>query len=503
MATRLCPGLGFLREAPLAMSSDAGAGCKNNNETGEPPSAECMKLIHITMCAVAALLVAGCASRGNPSMSFGGSLVEHSLLRVDDHVSFALEDGPETRNFTVACNAPQAWLLYSDLRTGRSYPVNARRYGVRKELDERQAQALKALPAVERGCRAAPPDWREVQRSPDGTFTLIDIASVETSDGALRFWGAFDYPRMDFDLPYRAPFGQKRERFRLACPSQAYAQTSGFDIDERGRVTDGRVDGDKAKSYVVGGDTNADYKALFKAACGGAPAWQALPAFIPRAKAMPDSAGLTTPSPMVMSAISQLGLPPASKRLKRIVLEGTWTREGKTSPTRSELQIAPDATASTFRTRTKTGTGRADGTWAQSASFLGLVDLSSFVNFLPGSDTISQAMTDLTLTGDWQRMAVGSELRYVTRKLSLFSMIGGVTYDYTTVCKVVGVSAAAELHPDLSGDARRLECRMQPDSLDRTDTYVYLTDYGYAVQVREAAAKPPSEGIKKITAVEQ
>lgn len=485
------------------MSFDAEAGRKNNNETREPPGAECMKLIHITMCAVATLLVAGCASKGNPSMSFGGSLVEHSLLRIEDHVSFALEDGPETRNFTVACNVPQAWLLYSDLRTGRSYPVSGPRHGTRRELDERQAQALKALPAVVRACHAAPPDWREVQRGPEGTFTLIDIASVETSDGALLFWGAFDYPRMDFDLPYRAPFGQKRERFRLACQSQSYAQVSGFDIDERGRVTDGRVDGDKAKSHVIGGDTNADYKALFKAACGGASAVQALPAFTPRAKAMPDPAGLTTPSPAVMNAISQLGLAPAPKRLKRIVLEGTWTRDGKTTPTRSELQIAPDATASTFRIRTKTGTGPRDGTWSQSASFLGLLDVSSFVNFLPGSDTISQAMTDLTLTGDWQRMDVGSELRYATKKLSLFSMFGGTTYDYTTVCKVVGVGAAAELHPDLSGDARRMACRMQPDSLDRTDTYVYLTDYGYAVQIRELVAKPPSEGIKKITAVEQ
>ncbi|RQO47585.1 hypothetical protein DBV14_20770 [Variovorax sp. KBW07] len=476
---------------------------RNNNETGEPPSAECMKLIQITTCAVAALLVAGCASRSYPSMSFGGSLVEHSLLRVDDHVSFALKDGPETRNFTVACDAPQAWLLYSDLRTGRSYPVTGRRHGVRKELDERQALALKAQPAVERACRAAPLDWREVQRSADGTFTLIDIASIETSDGALLFWGAFDYPRMDFDPPYRAPFGQKRERFWLACPSQSYAQVSGFDIDERGRVTDGRVEGDKARSNTVGGDTNADYKALFKAACGGAAERQALPAFTARAKALPDPTGLTPPSPAVLNAISQLGLAPAPKRLKGVVLEGTWTRDGKATPTRDELQIAPDATASMFRTREKTGTGRSDGTRSQAASFLGLIDVSSFVNFLPGSDTISQATTDLTLTGDWQRMAVGSELRYATKKLSLLSMIGGTTYDYTTVCKVVGVSAAAELHPTLSGDARRLECRMQPDSLERTSTYVYLGDYGYALQLREVVGKPLSESIKKITAVEQ
>ncbi len=343
-------------------------------------------------------------------------------------------------------------------------------------------------------------------RSPDGTVTLIDLASIETSGDALLFWGAFDYPRMDFDLPYRAPFGQKRERFRLACQSQSYAQVSGFDIDERGRVTDGRVDGDKAKSSVVGGDTNADYKALFKAACGSASAAKALPAFAPRAKVMPDTAGLTTPSPAVMNAVSQLGLSPAPKRLKRVVLEGTFTRDGKTLPTRSELFIAPDGAPSTpsmFRTRTKSATGSANGTWVQTASLLGLVDLSSFVNFLPGTDTISQATTDLALTGDWQRMATGSELRYATKKLSLFSMIGGVTYDYTTVCKVVGAGAAAELHPDLSGDFRRLACRMAPDSLDRTDTYVYLTDYGYALQVGEAAAKPPSTGVKKITAVEQ
>jgi hypothetical protein len=132
-----------------------------------------------------------------------------------------------------------------------------------------------------------------------------------------------------------------------------------------------------------------------------------------------------------------------------------------------------------------------------------LVDLSSFVNFLPGSNTISQVMTDLSLAGDWQRMTVGSELRYATKKLSLFSMIGGTTYDYTTVCKIVGVSAAAELHADLSGEAKRLECRMQPDSLGRANTYVYLTDYGYAVQLGEATAKPPSEGVKRIAAVEQ
>ncbi|RTD86017.1 hypothetical protein EJO68_29370 [Variovorax atrisoli] len=456
-------------------------------------------MIHITACAVAALLAAGCASRGNPSMSFGGKLVEHSLLRIDDHVSFALEDGPETRNFTVSCDAEQAWLLYTDLRTGRSYPVTGPRFGVRKELVERQAQALKALPEVERACRAARPDWREVQRSPDGTFTLIDIASVGTSDGALFFWGAFDYPRMDFDLPYRAPFGQKRERFRLECQTKSYAQVSGFDIDERGRVTDGRIDGAKAKSNAIGTDTNSDYQALFKAACGGTSAAQALPVFAPRAKSMPDPRGLTALSPEVTAAVSRSGLPPAPKRLKRVVLEGTWTRDGKTTPTRSEVQIEPDATASLFRTRTR----EADGTRGQFASFAGLADLSAFVNFLPGPATISQVVTDLSLTGDWQRMTVGSELRYATKKLSLFSMMGGTTYDYTTVCKIVGVSAAAELHADLSGEAKRLQCHMEPDSLGRTSTYAYLTDYGYAVQLGEAGAKPPSEGVKKITAVEQ
>jgi len=32
---------------------------------------------------------------------------------------------------------------------------------------------------------------------------------------------------------------------------------------------------------------------------------------------------------------------------------------------------------------------------------------------------------------------------------------------------------------------------------------MYLTDCGYAVQLGEAAAEPPSEGVKRITAVEQ
>jgi hypothetical protein len=94
---------------------------------------------------------------------------------------------------------------------------------------------------------------------------LIDAASVKTVKDETRFWAAFDNPTVLNDLPYDAPYAQKREHFAVSCAGGTCKELAGYDLDVRNRVGDGRVDGFPTPRNIAGSD--GDYALLFKQVC--------------------------------------------------------------------------------------------------------------------------------------------------------------------------------------------------------------------------------------------
>lgn len=448
---------------------------------------------------VVSLLMAGCASQGvltsNDTLLDASNLVEHSILRVKNQVSFAIAQGGGSANYTVSCDASQAWLLYEDRSGMRRYPGGLRRHSTRLELGELATAKLKNIPAITQACLTAP-DWREIQRSGDGTATLIDVSSLVKKENQLIFQGGFDYPEMNFDLPYKAPYGQKAELFQLSCADASYKQLNGFDIDERSRVTDGLVFGAKATTARIDGNTNADYQALFKVACTAPSTLRKLPVFSDRLKRVPEDKVLSEPATETLQAIAGLHLSQAKSTLKKLVVEETLSTKGKTTSSRQEWQISPDNRPGVFSLIQKT-----PGSLGRAVSFMGLFDLSNLTFYPPGETNISRLTTKTIFTGDWAHMSVGSEIGYETTAPTLFSMIGGFVYQGITQCRIAESVPASTLNSALTGNAKQLICSSTFKEISpRTETYFYLEDYGFTV--RTAQKYGDTESISKIIAVE-
>jgi hypothetical protein len=419
--------------------------------------------------------------RSSPSTELlidANRLMSDSVLRAGAEVSFSTQQGALISNFAVSCDKTPAWLLFSTRSGERVYPGAGKRFGDRRQLTESAALQIKAIPAVQAACKAAP-DWREVARN-DGVVTLVDINNIKAVGDEAHFWGAFDYPNIGLDLPYQAPFGQKFERFSLSCKKQSYAQLSGYDIDQRNRVTDGLVFGRPTREQV-GPGTNPDYKALFASVCGNPSSLSRLPVFVPREKAPLATSIRQEPIPAVMQNIAQLNLLGAPKRLKRLVLDGTYTFEGKTRPSRQET---------VFRASTKPGLlsieERGEGYVTSDLSFLGLLNITRETLFTDSGGQSHSVATEAVFSGDWRRMPLGSEVGYSVTANYLSDMTGTMPLKNTTQCKVIAESEASKLHAALTGIAKQLECRGVNDKHKQILTAYFLQDYGFIVQLESS-----------------
>lgn len=440
-----------------------------------------MNFTYITACVALAMAVGGCATRFAPVGPFdvaqlsAARPIEHSVLRVGDEVSFAVQQGGVAANYTVACDKPQAWLLYSHAKT-RRYPSGAGLFSPRQMVNQDIALRLKAMPGVASAC-GGKADWREVRRDNTGTVAAIDVNSIEKIGSDLRFWAMLDYGRVALDPPYQAPYGQKFERFHLSCAKQRFTNTAGFDVDEKGRVTDGIVFGTLMPAESIGPETNDDYKALFKTACGDAAQMSRLPAFVTRDKRRDDPSTVRAPDPKALEAIAQLKLPAAKKQLTRLVTSGPSTFEGKTKQIREEYDFSPYPAAGIANVKSQ-GFGPTGPSYSgKSVNFLGLFDLSSQTQYSSRSSGNAMA-TDVVFTGEWARMEPGDELVYDHTSNNIDTG-SSWTHRYVHRCKVIERVAASTLHPDLAGQAKRLECRTDDDQYKRVDTRYFLEDYAY------------------------
>ncbi|WP_259695952.1 hypothetical protein [Pseudomonas frederiksbergensis] len=372
----------------------------------------------------------------------------------------------------AGCSSPQLHLLYLD-GARRVYSMGSSQYSPARALSADLQTTLAANPTFVQACAQTPKtDWRLVKTN-DSNWVLLDRNSVSTDNGETRFWAAFDNPAVLNDLPYNAPYAQKRERFAVSCATGTFKLLAGYDLDARNRVSDGRVDVSPTPQPIAG--SNADYQALFALVCGNGQQTARLESFKPRLKASAKIA-LQSVQPEVLTAIGQLNLGQPVHSLKFVRTGGTATYKGKTSPAGEDRFISSDVPSGQLNI-----TARGDGYESQEVSWRGLIPLVSKASF-GGSGGMAQssALSRLNFSGDWKTLPIGKTVSYTYNSATLNSIVGAYgDTPKTNRCKVERELKASELNLDLSGNAKALACTEESDKYQRVDHVYYLADYGY------------------------
>ncbi|WP_339436566.1 hypothetical protein [Pseudomonas sp. EL_65y_Pfl1_R32] len=398
--------------------------------------------------------LAGCANQKTQvdrmlADTLAQPLVENSIVREGDLLSFELlmPDGPSglrrTMQFEAACSSPQLHLLYLD-GSQRVYPASAGRYSAARKLSPQLRATLAANQTFVRACAETPkPDWRLMQSNERGNQVLIDANSIKTVNGETRFWAAFDEPAVLNDMPYNAPYAQKREHFAVSCTDGTYKALAGYDMDADNRVSDGRVDSFPTPQKIAG--SNADYVQLFNKVCVNPQKIAALPAFKPRLKA-PVTIALTSVQPQVLAAITPLNLDKPARAFKYVHMTGTSTFKGKTTNSQSTDFISQDAASGQLAIAT-----RGQGYESHTVSWRNLIPLVAKHTYSSSGMAESETLTQLSFTGNWKSLPVGDTVIYQTTRSSLNSLIGSRTKVQITRCVVERELQASELNPGLLG----------------------------------------------------
>lgn len=429
--------------------------------------------------------LAGCATQKTQvdrmfTDTLAQPLVENSIVREGDVLSFELlmPGGPNglrrTMQFEAACSAPDLHLLYLD-GTQRVYPLSAGRYTAARKLSPALRATLAANQTFVRACAETPrPDWRLVQTNERDNQILIDANSLKTVNGETRFWAAFDEPAVLNDMPYNAPYAQKREHFAVSCTGGTYKALAGYDMDADNRVSDGRVDSFPTAQKITG--SNADYELLFNKVCMSPEKIAALPVFKPRLKA-PVTIALTSVQPQVLAAITQLNLDKPARSFKYVHMTGTSTLKGETSGFQSADFISQDAASGQLAIAT-----RGQGYESHTVSWRNLISLVAKNTYNSSGMAESETLTQLSFTGNWKALPVGETVVYQTARSSLNSLIGSRTKAQVTRCVVERELPASEINPNLLGSAKALKCSFDNDEHNRVNHLYYLADYAYFYQ---------------------
>jgi hypothetical protein len=403
-------------------------------------------------------------------------LVENSIVREGDLLSFELlmPDATggvrRTMQFEAACSSKQLHLLYLD-GSQRVYPLKAGRYTEARKLSDTLYATLAANQTFVRACAETPkPDWRLVSKDERDNWVLLDAASIKTVQGETRFWAAFDNPTVLNDLPYDAPYAQKREYFAVSCANGTYKELAGYDLDVRNRVSDGRVDSFPTPQPIAGG--NADYARLFNTVCVTPEKIAQLAPFKPRLKA-PAVIALSSVQPQVLAALAPFNQDKPARTLKYVRFTGTATMKGKTSDNTSEYFIGQDKASGQLQI-----VHRGEGYESHSVSWRNLVSLVSKTTY-GGGMAESSTLTQLSLTGNWNALPVGETVVYQTTRSTLNSLVGSYNKVQINRCLVERELPARELNPNLQGNAKALSCRTDNDKFQRVEHLYYLGDYGF------------------------
>ena len=407
-------------------------------------------------------------------------LTPNSLMREGDVINFEVFAPREpdmavwqSFQFSAACTQPQVNLVYSFMLR-RLYPGNPGHYAPATALPARYHALLMNNRDFSRACKNIPvPDWRQMVEVDGGQKLLIDNNSLQKQGSAVQFWAAHDEPKARLNLLNNAPFTQTRERYTMDCQARTSTLLTRYYLNENNEVTDGKTEMFPKAQPITAVD--GDQQKLFDQVCNAPSGIAGLPAYQPRRKAPVDADALPDVNPAVLKSIEQLHMPAPVRSLTYIALSGTLSNPKTSWPERTEYFLSTDPA-----TQQLAITHKSENLNGRQINWRGLLNLSGREQAKISRNTA--IIDSLSFRGDWQKMAVGSQLGY-TRQGSLnSSLIGTLGEKPKTVdCTVDSEGPANRLHPDLKGNAKALSCREQVASTkpEPLEHYIYLVDYGF------------------------
>ncbi|CAG4886086.1 hypothetical protein R70241_00117 [Paraburkholderia saeva] len=391
-----------------------------------------------------------------------------SVHRIGDHVYLVERGTSNTAQGPLKIEAPlefdcsahtlrMAWL--DAYTTG---PVPVRLYGAtRGHYKATQFVAAPAGSLFKWACNlpVRPERLVNIGRASEGKLIQVDARSVSRSGAYTSLWTRYDYPQIQFDPPYNAPYDSKREFVKVNCETSRFQITTGYDFTADGAVTDNMIARDDAETPF---DSSDDYEVAVKAVACGKPfdpeTWVGIGGETLRTKAplatdldidsIPASADVVTPAEGFYAILP--GKP--SFTTARLVETMKNTRMN-TSQIVIDLRSAPG------------NINRVKETYSPDffvdRDMLGLVQLKSKMNMRRSENRGVYVAQTLTVKGDaWKE---GSEVSFATEgrnvpgndKLQKFGMN----------CRIGHVADATVVNAGLSGNAWPLACkRLNGDS---------------------------------------
>lgn len=432
---------------------------------------------------VALSLLSGCSlqtmnSRAKAEPMFGEVLKQpplaDSILRDGDNLSYQVQLTP-AKDSTVAdigqvrasCTTPSASLMY--LESPGTLTVNGQptRVTVMRKLTAAVVENLQHNAGFIDACARTPrPDWRIVSGAATQRQLLIDRASLKTVGDSVQVWGAYDEPVILTHKLKKMPYTQTRMHWQLNCSRQTYRTLATFGLNQNNVVTFGKTE--TAPQDAPFGAAEADTQALLKATC--APTLEQLSVATVRTKTQEA----LTPPPLsadVVGAINALDMPKATKPLSHLV-----EKQDSSTSTLNDLFIEPSAEAGQLRIRNVS-----KYTTSTTTSFRGLISLTFQSQYeWEGLNTSNAShIQQLSFTGDWKQMPVGTTLGLSTKDLNRSTREEDRVLSRDYYCVVARELSASKINSTLSGNAKELTCTITGEKYNATSTEMYLQDYGY------------------------
>lgn len=431
-------------------------------------------------------LLAGCSTQQPPAEPvtdaeelFTRPVMAESVLRQGSRLqlALALADGGAAL-VTLDCVDEQAELLFLE-GDQRVYPGRVNGYAAPLALSAAKVEALKQRPDVAALCaQPASEDWRVLASGAGGDTLVIDRNSLVDANGVRRFWGGQQLPVQLQTPRYGAPVRQWRESLAADCTARRYLLLARYGLDDAGRITDSQPGAQGQETFAA---APVERRTLLEAACDRRDALLATPRLggikaAATTPAAPSPAGeLPAAQAQPLQALKALALPAPAMAVQRFVEAGESRYEGQTQAYREEVRVSPGAQPGLLRFSAQGRAARVD-----SLNWRGLIDLVRRTRLDNGNLPVEElaSLDRLSFSGDWRRLAVGSQVGYQARQTLTGNLKGAEQREIKLSCKVVGEGEARKVLATLSGRAKTLECRHGISGNGPLSRWTYLEAYG-------------------------
>ncbi|WP_322053267.1 surface-adhesin E family protein [Paraburkholderia bannensis] len=314
-----------------------------------------------------------------------------------------------------------------------------------------------------------------VARSGDNKLTQVDSHSISRSGKLTSLWTRYDYPQLQFDPPYDAPYDSKREFVTVNCETNRYRILVGYDFTADGTMTDNMIARDDAETPL---DSSDDYEVALKAVACGKPVdpetYVGIGGETQRAKApLPtnvDIEDVPATNAVVAKAREFSAILPARSSFKSARIVETMTTGTRTSHIEVIIQPSTD------------GVLRAREIYSPDffvdRDMLGLVQLKSKMNSARSESRSVYITQALTVNANaWKE---GGEVSFLTEGVNVPGQ--GKPQQAGMKCQIGQRVDASIVNEGLAGQAWSLECT-RPNN-DSFKAY-YIESLGYLLTTRE------------------